>query len=83
MFALAPSTIDTTAGVIVLPLPWFLVSYVSLKTATSPTARVPAVIVGVAAAFVVPSYVFVFAAPVIVNARAVIVPLLLVTNAYV
>ena len=39
----------------VLPVPAFLVSNVSLKAAVSPVARLPAVIVGVAAEVVVPS----------------------------
>jgi hypothetical protein len=39
----------------VLPVPTFLFEYDSVKLAVSPAASVPAVIVGVAAADVVPS----------------------------
>ena len=39
----------------VLPVPAFLVSKLSVKAAVSPLARLPVVIVGVAAAEVVPS----------------------------
>jgi hypothetical protein len=51
-----------------------------VKFELSPVASVPDVIVGVAAALVVPSYPFVFVAAVTVIARAVITPVVLFTN---
>jgi hypothetical protein len=57
----------------VLFVPTFFVSYVSLKPFVSVYARDPTVTVGVAAALVVASYVFEFAAAVTVMAREVTV----------
>ena len=67
-------------GVSVLPVPTFFVSYVSEKFAVSEPCNAPLVMVGAAAAEVVASYVFEFAAAVTVIARAVITPVVLLAN---
>ena len=66
-----------------MPVPAFFVPYVSMKLAVSEPCSVPPVIVGVAAALVFASYVFVFVCAVTVSARAVIVPLFWDTKEYV
>jgi hypothetical protein len=54
LFPLFPS-LTVPVGCSVFPVPTLAVTYVSLNDAVSPAARLPDVIVGVAAADVVPS----------------------------
>ena len=74
--SLAPF-VTVPLGVSVSPVPAFLLLYASVKFAVSPGARGPLVIVGVAVADVVPSYVFEFVAAVTVIARVVMLNALL------
>ena len=73
MFPLLPS-VTVPEGVKVLLVPEFLLSYVSIKFATSPVWIVPDVIAGIAAALVLPSYTLAFVAAVTVIGNLLITP---------